>query len=95
MQKKLDLLNEHCKCSKLNSRLISVKQNWWSLPGQRIRNILTFKFGNMDLDQVEDYIYLGTCFNWNGSFVKTTPLLDDKASKAKYSLTQKGRRLKL
>ena len=37
----------------------------------RIHNIRTFKFGNTDLDHVEDYIYLGICFNWNGSFVTT------------------------
>ena len=30
----------------------------------------TFKFGNLDLDLVDDYVYLGICFNWNGSFVK-------------------------
>ena len=35
------------------------------------------------------------CFNWNGSFVKAKQLLHDKASKAMYSIIQKGRRLKL
>ena len=59
----------------------------------RIRNIRTFKFGNTDLDQVENYIYLG--INWNGSFVKAKQLLHDKPSKAMYSLIQKGRRLNL
>ena len=39
--------------------------------------------------------YLGICFNRNGSFVKAKKLLHDKASKAMYSLIQKGRRLKL
>ena len=48
----------------------------------RLNNIPTFKFGNIDLEQVEDYIYLGICFNWNGSFVKAKQLLHDKASKA-------------
>ena len=60
----------------------------------RIRNIRTFKFNNTDLDQVEDYIYLGICF-WNGYFVKANRLLHDKASKAMYSLIQKGRKLNL
>ena len=41
----------------------------------RLRNLPTFKFVNLDLDQVEDYIYLGICFNWNGSFVKAKKLL--------------------
>ena len=35
-----------------------------------IRNIRTFKFGNTDLDQVEDYMYLVIWFSFNGSFVK-------------------------
>ena len=61
----------------------------------RLNNIPTFKFGNIDLEQVDDYIYLGICFNWNGSFVKAKKLLHDKASKAMYSLIQKGRRLNL
>ena len=45
---------------------------------------------------MEDYIYLGICFNWNGgSFVKANKLLHNKALKAMYSLVQKGRRLSL
>ena len=58
-----------------------------------LNNVPTFKFGNIDLEQVEDY--LAICFNWNGSFVKAKKLLHDKASKAMYSLIQKGRRLNL
>ena len=61
----------------------------------RLNNIPTFKFGNIDFEQVEDYIYLGICFNWNGSFVKANKLRHDKASNAMYSLIQKGRRLNL
>ena len=57
----------------------------------KLNNIPTFKFGNIDLEQVEDYIYLGICFNWNGSFVKAKKLLHDKASKAMYSLIGEGR----
>ena len=61
----------------------------------RLRNLPTFKFGNLDLDLADDYVYLGICFNWNGSFVKAKKILHDKASKAMYSLIQKGRWLKL
>ena len=61
----------------------------------RLRNWPTFKFGNLDLDLVDDYVYLGICFNWNGSFVKANKLLHDKASKAVYSHIKKGRWLKL
>ena len=64
----------------------------------RLRNLPTFKFGNLDLDLVDendDYVYFDICFNWNGSFVKAKQLLHDKAWKAMYSLIQKGRQLKL
>ena len=37
----------------------------------RLHNLPTFKFGNLDLELVEDFIYVGIRFNWNGSFVKT------------------------
>ena len=40
----------------------------WSMTKRR--NLPTFKFDNLYLDLVDDYVYLGICFNWNGSFVK-------------------------
>ena len=48
----------------------------------RLRNLPTFKFGNLDLDLVDDYVYFDICFNWNCSFVKAKQFLHDKASKA-------------
>ena len=27
----------------------------------KLRNLPTFKFGNLDLDLVDDYVYLGIC----------------------------------
>ena len=59
MQKNLNLLNEYCNCNGLR---VNIKT--------RLRNLPTFKFGNLDLDLVDDYVYLDICFNWNGSFVK-------------------------
>ena len=97
MQRNLDLMNEYCICNKLKANFSKTKMMVFARSKTRIRNIglRTFKFGNTDLDQVEDYIYLGICFNWNGSFVKAKKLLHDKASKAMFSLIQKGRRLNL
>ena len=95
MQRNLDLLNEYCISNKLKVNISKTKMLVFARSKTRIRNIRTFKFGDMNLDQVEDYIYLGICFNWNGSFVKAKKVLYDKASKAMYSLIQKGRRLNL
>ena len=81
--------------NKFNSIQFKTKSMVFARSKTRLNIIPTFKFGNIDLEQVEDYIYLGICFNWNGSFVKAKKLLHDKASKAMYSLIQKGRRLYL
>ena len=89
MQRNLNLLNYYCNCNKLKVN-ISKKKKVFARSKTRLNNIPTCKFGNIDLEQVEDYIYLGICFNWNGSFVKANKLLHDKASKAMYSLIQKG-----
>ena len=95
MQRNLNLLNDYCNCNKLKVNISKTKSMVFARSKTRLNNIPTFKFGNIDLEQVEDYIYLGICFNWNGSFVKAKKLLHDKASKAIYSLIQKGRRLNL
>ena len=95
MQRNLNLLNEYCNCNGLRVNISKTKMMVFARSKTRLRNLPTFKCGNLDLDLVDDYVYLGICFNWNGSFVKAKKLLHDKASKAMYSLIQKGRRLKL
>ena len=65
MQRNLDLLNEYCICNKLRVNISKTKMMVFARSKTWIRNIRTLKFGNMDLDEVEDYIYLGICFNWN------------------------------
>ena len=95
MQMNLNLLNDYCNCNKLNVNISKTKIMVFASSKTRLNNLPTFKFGNIDLEQVDDYIYLGICFNWNGSFVKAKKLLHDKASTAMYSLIQKGMRLNL
>ena len=60
MQRNLILLNDYCNCNKLKVNIMVFAKS-----KTRLNNIPTFKFGNIDLEQVEDYIYLGICFNWN------------------------------
>ena len=95
MQRNLNLLNVYCNCNKLKVNISKTKSMVFARSKTRLNNIPTFKLGNIDLEQVDDYMYLGICFNWNGSFVKAKKLLHDKASKAMHSLTQKGMRLNL
>ena len=91
MQRNLNLLNDYCNYNKLKVNISKTKIMVFTRYKTRLNNIPTFKFGNIDLEQVEDYIYLGfALINWNGSFVKAKTLLHDKASNALYSLIQKG-----
>ena len=70
MQKTLNLLNEYCNCNGLRVNIRRKKNLVFALSKTRLRNLPTFKFGNLDLDLVDDYVYLDICFNLNGSFVK-------------------------
>ena len=95
MQMIINLLNYYCNCNKLKVDINKTKMMVFARSKTRLNNIPTSKFVNIDLEEVDDYIDLGICFNWNGSFVKAKKLLHYKASKAMYSLIQKGRRLNL
>ena len=67
MQKNLNLLNEYCNC-RVNIRKTKIMV--FARSKTRLCNLPTFKVGNLDLDLVDDYVYLDICFNWNGLFVK-------------------------
>ena len=71
MQRNINLLNEYCNCNGLRVNISKTKRMVFAMSKTRLRNLPTFKFGNyLDIDLVDDYVYLGICFNWNGSFVK-------------------------
>ena len=59
-----------CNCNGLRVNIRKTKIMVFARSKTRLRNLPTFKFGNLDLDLVDDYVYLDICFNWNGSFVK-------------------------
>ena len=52
-----------------------------------------FFFGSRPLEVVPEYIYLGMCFSYNGSFSKAIEKQISQATKAMYSLITKARRL--
>ena len=55
--------NEYCNCNGLRVNISKTKMMVFARSKTRLRNLPTFKFGNLDLDLVEDYVYLGICFN--------------------------------
>ena len=61
----------------------------------KIRKYRSFRFGDSTVDVVEDYIYLGTKFNYNGKFYKAKAKQVLQARKATYSLLTKVRKLDL
>ena len=63
MQRNLNLLNEYCNCNGLRVNISKTKMMVFARSKTRLRNLPTFKFGNLDLDLVDDYVYLGICFN--------------------------------
>ena len=61
----------------------------------KVKKHPVFLFGNDQLDVVSDYVYLGTKFNYNGSFNKAIAKQVNQAKRALYSLKTKALKLNL
>ena len=61
----------------------------------KITKYKSFDFGNREIDVVDDYVYLGTKFNYNGLFNKAKAKQVLQAKKAYYSLLSKAKQLDL
>ena len=46
-------------------------------------------YGNIQIEIVDSYVYLGVCFNYNGRFTKNKTHLCEQANRAMYSLLRK------
>ena len=62
MQRILNLLNEYCNCNGLRINTRKTKNMVFARSKTRLRNLPTFKFGNLDLDLVDDYVYFDNLF---------------------------------
>ena len=94
-QTNLDLLKAYCDLNKLSVNISKTKVMVFTRSKSRLRNLANFKFGELCLERVDEYVYLGITFNYNGSFIKAIKTLQSKAYKAMYSLIQNGRLLNL
>ena len=93
LQKSLDALHEYCNKWALNVNLDKTKIIVFA-PGRRRkfgRFKLPFKFGDNVIDIVDDYVYLGTTFNFNGTFEKAKAKQALQAKKASYGLMSRIR----
>ena len=61
----------------------------------KVRTKPVFNFGENVLDIVDDYVYLGVKFNYNGNSKKCVKRLYDIASRAMFEVLKKGRKLHL
>ena len=87
LQKALDGLYLYCNKWSLNVNIEKTKVIIFSKG--KIRKYNPFKFGSNVVDVVEDYVYLGVTFNYNGKFNKAKSRRVLLAKKASYSLKAK------
>ena len=95
LQTNLELLKAYCDLNKLFVNVSKTKVMVFTRSKSSLNFLPNFKFGQLCLERVDEYVYLGITFNYNGSFIKAIQILQIKAYKAKHSLIQNGRRLNL
>ena len=93
LQKALDSLKIYCDKWALNVNIDKTKVIIFSRG--KVRRFKTFNFGDKKIDVVEDYVYLGTTFNFNGTFHKAKAKQALQAKKATYSLIRRTKQLNL
>ena len=94
LQKALKSLYDYCDKFDLKVNLDKTKVIIFSKG--KIRQHKHFAFGeNSSINVVEDYVYLGTTFNYNGKFNKAKAKQVLQAKKANFSLQAKTRELNL
>ena len=93
LQKALDSLKIYCDKWALNVNIDKTKVIIFSRG--KVRRFETFNFGDKKIDVVEDYVYLGTTFNFNGTFHKAKAKQALQAKKATYSLIRRTKQLNL
>lgn len=93
MQKAVDALFSYCSDNKLHINTTKTKVLVFSKG--KIRNRPKIKFGDDILEVVDEYVYLGIIFNYNGKFNKAKDRLCTLATNAMFGILNKGRRLQL
>ena len=93
LQKALDGLHTYCEKWGLNVNTDKTKVIIFSRG--KIRKFKSFNFGDGQIDVVDDYIYLGTTFNFNGTFRKAKEKQVAQARKAIYTLITRIKQLGL
>ena len=93
LQLALDALSQYCKKWFLHVNTSKTKVVVFSRG--KIRKIPIFKFENDIVEVVDEYVYLGTTFNYNNKFRKAQVKQINQARRAMYSLLSKTYQLHL
>ena len=93
LQNALNALHSYCNQWALNVNIDKTKVVIFSRG--KVRKHKSFVFGNETIDVVDDYVYLGTTFNYNGTFHKAKTKQSTQAMKATFSLITKIKQLNL
>ena len=93
LQKALNALHSYCDLWHLTVNTSKTKVVVFSRG--KIRNKPIFKFGDVELDIVDDYVYLGVTFNYNGNFKKAISKQVSQAKRAMFSVVAKVKKLNL
>ncbi|KAK6178182.1 hypothetical protein SNE40_012992 [Patella caerulea] len=87
LQAAINGMHEYCNIWKLDINTSKTKVIVFSRG--KIRNKPKIMYGDVLLDVVDDYTYLGIVFNYNGSFTKTISMLYVKASNAMFTILKR------
>ena len=93
LQCALDSVKNYCSANSLKINLTKTKVIIFARG--KVRNLPEFFYGDEKVEIVDDYIYLGVTFNYNGSFAKAIEKQISQARKAMFSMLTKARRLQL
>ena len=91
LQKAINSLFEFCRHNKLQINTSKSKIMVFLRGKIRKKNIINF--GVIPLEVVDDFIYLGIVFNYNGKFNKAITRLIILANKAMFAILSRGRQL--
>ena len=93
LQKALHTVSDYCSLWNLTVNTSKKKIVIFSRGG--VRRYPDFVFGTEKLDVVDEYVYLGVKFNYNGNYKKMIAKQITQARKALYCMLTKARKLQL
>ena len=90
---KVDAVDSYCQTWHLTVNASKTKTIIFSRG--KVRRIPEFVYGGGTLEVVDDFVYLGVRFNYNGNFKKAISKQVTQARKALYSMLVKAKKLQL